>query len=205
VLVAQGWILYASKQYDDAIRCVKLAIERKNDCEGAHYLLGRAYFASGRYQEAGAMADAAFEASGNDYNVYVPILNSLNALGKEDAVRNVRIRRSATLEDHIKRVPEDARARMLLANDYATMGRADDASREAGMAIALRPNEATVLYNAACVFCMLNKKAEALDAITKAWNAGFKDSDWARRDPDLTLIHGEPEFQRLYPASGPGK
>ena len=205
VLVAQGWILYASKQYDDAIRCVKLAIERKNDCEGAHYLLGRAYFASGRYQEAGAMADAAFEASGNDYNVYVPILNSLNALGKEEAVRNVRIRRSATLEDHIKRVPEDARARMLLANDYATMGRADDASREASMAIALRPNEATVLYNAACVFCMLNKKAEALDAIAKAWNAGFKDSDWARRDPDLALIHNEPEFQRLYPASGFGK
>ncbi len=205
VLVAQGWILYASKQYDDAIRCVKLAIDRKNDCEGAHYLLGRAYFASGRYQEAGAMADAAFEASGNDYNVYVPILNSLNALGKEEAVRNVRIRRSTTLEDHIKRVPEDARARMLLANDYATMGRAEDASREANMAIALRPNEATVLYNAACVFCMLNKKAEALDAITKAWNAGFKDSDWARRDPDLALIHGEPEFQRLYPASSTNK
>jgi non-specific serine/threonine protein kinase len=201
VLVAQGWILYASKQYDDAIRCVKLAIERKSDCEGAHYLMGRAFFAAGRYQEAGDMAEAAFEASGNDYNVFVPILNSLKALGKEDAVRNVRTRRSAALEDHIKRVPEDARARMLLAADYAALGRTDDAARETTMAMALRPNEATVLYNAACVFCLLNKKTDALDAITKAWNAGFRDSDWARRDPDLSLIHGESEFQRLYPST----
>jgi hypothetical protein len=22
---------------------------------------------------------------------------------------------------------------------------------------------------------------------------------WARRDPDLSLLHGDPEFERLYP------
>jgi non-specific serine/threonine protein kinase len=36
-------------------------------------------------------------------------------------------------------------------------------------------------------------------ALKKAWDAGFKDADWARRDPDLNLLHGEPEFERLYP------
>ena len=61
-----------------------------------------------------------------------------------------------------------------------------------------------MLYNAACVFCGLEKKAEALDALRKAWNAGFKDSDWARRDPDLALLHGDPEFERLYPEQ-PGR
>ncbi len=75
----------------------------------------------------------------------------------------------------------------------------EDATREINLAIALRPNEATVLYNAACAFCLLNKKAEALAAITKAWNSGFKDADRARRDPDLALIHSEPGFERLYP------
>ena len=63
----------------------------------------------------------------------------------------------------------------------------------------LRPNEARVLYNAACTFCLLDKKAEALEALRKAWSAGFKDADWARRDPDLALLHGDPEFERLYP------
>lgn len=69
--------------------------------------------------------------------------------------------------------------------------------------MALRPTEATVLYNIACAYCYLSKKSEALDALTKAWNAGFKDADWARRDPDLALLHGEPEFDRLYPAPKP--
>ncbi len=32
-----------------------------------------------------------------------------------------------------------------------------------------------------------------------AWDAGFKDPAWARRDPDLELLHGDPEFDRLYP------
>jgi len=199
VLVAQAWILYASQQYDDAIRCVQQAIQRKRDCEGAHYLMGRALFASGRYQELANIAEDALEASGGDYNVYVPISNALGALGKEEALRNLRLRAIQALEDHLKRVPEDARARTLLAVNYATMGRVDDAVREANLALALRPTEATVLYNIACGFCMLNKKTEALEALTKSWNAGFKDADWARRDPELVLLHGDPEFERLYP------
>jgi hypothetical protein len=79
------------------------------------------------------------------------------------------------------------------------------AEREASLAISLRPNEAIVLYNAACVFCQLGKKAEALAAVQKAWDAGFRDPDWARRDPDLALLHGEPEFERLYPAAAGGE
>ena len=45
----------------------------------------------------------------------------------------------------------------------------------------------------------MNRKAEALDALAKAWRNGFKDADWARRDPDLAILSGEPEFERLYP------
>ncbi|MFQ5767099.1 MAG: hypothetical protein ACE5ID_03840 [Acidobacteriota bacterium] len=45
----------------------------------------------------------------------------------------------------------------------------------------------------------MNKKPEAMEAIKKAWEAGFKDADWARRDPDLALLHDDQEFNRLYP------
>ena len=41
---------------------------------------------------------------------------------------------------------------------------------------------------------------EALETLKKAWEAGFKDVEWARRDPDLALLHGDAEFERLYPA-----
>jgi len=199
VQVAQAWILYANGKYGEAVAVVQKAIDRKRDCEGAYYILGRTLFASGRYQEVANIADAAVEASGDDYNIYVPIVNALGALGKEEALRNLRQQRIAALERHIHQVPEDARARILLAADYAKTNRLDEAVRETNLAITLRPNEATVLYNAACAFCEMNRKPEALAVLRKAWEAGFKDPDWARRDPDLALLHGDPEFERLYP------
>ncbi len=199
VLIANAWVLYAGNQYEDAIRRAYQAIGRKRDCEGAYYLLGRAMFSAGRYQEAANLAEEAIAASGEDYNVYGPIMNSLKALGKNDAYRNLVLRHIVVLEKHLGPVPEDARARVLLAIDYVAIGRSEDAMREADLAMALRPNEATVLYNLACLFCALNKKPEAMDTLRKAWQAGFRESDWARRDLDLALLHGDPEFERLYP------
>jgi serine/threonine protein kinase/tetratricopeptide (TPR) repeat protein len=199
VQVSQAWVLYATELHDEAVRMVQKAIERKHDCEGAYYLLCRALFSAGRYQEVAEVAEAAIDASGEDYNVYVPIINALGALGKEETRKNLQQRRVAALENHIKQVPEDARARILLAGDYADLNRVEDAMREISLAITLRANEASILYNAACTYALLKKKPEALDALKKAWEEGFKDAVWARRDPDLASLHGEPEFERMYP------
>ena len=129
----------------------------------------------------------------------MPIVNALGALGKEEAKRNWVQRRIAAFENHLKQVPEDARARVLLGSDYAKLGRSDDALRELNLAVTLRANEASILYNAACLYCALGRKQEALETLRKSWEAGFKDSSWARRDPDLAALHDDPEFNRLYP------
>ncbi|MGA7886611.1 MAG: protein kinase [Acidobacteriaceae bacterium] len=199
VQVSQAWVLYAAELHDEAVRMVKKAIERKRDCEGAYYLLCRALFAAGRYQEVLDVAETAIEASGEDYNVYVPIVNSMGALGKKEGEGNMIQRRIAAFENHLKQVPEDARARILLGSDYAHLGRTDDALRELNLAVTLRANEASILYNAACLYCALDRKAEAVDTLRKAWEAGFRDAVWARRDPDLAVLHDDPEFNRLYP------
>jgi non-specific serine/threonine protein kinase len=198
--VGRGWVFYANRQYDEAVTEGRMAIAQKPDCEGAYYMMGRALFAAGRYQEILEIADEAVRVSGSDYNIYVPITNALKALGKSEAQRHMNVRRSEALESHLREVPDDARARMQLAITFASLDRADDAMREANLATVLRPNEPTVLYNAACTFCMLARKTDALQALKKAWDAGFKDAVWARRDPDLAILHGEPEFERLYPA-----
>jgi non-specific serine/threonine protein kinase len=119
--IANAWVLYAGNQYDDAIRTAYQAIGRKRDCEGAYYLLGRAMFSAGRFQDVVSMAEDAIEASGEDYNVYGPIMNALGALGKDEAKRNLAQRRIVALEKHLKPVPEDARARVLLAVDYVAI------------------------------------------------------------------------------------
>src|ERR1700728_2340454 len=94
VQVSQAWVLYATELHDEAVRMVQKAIERRRDCEGAYYLLCRALFAAGRYQEVLDVAETAIEASGEDYNVYVPIVNSIGALGKSEGERNMIQRRT---------------------------------------------------------------------------------------------------------------
>jgi serine/threonine protein kinase len=199
VQVSQAWVLYAAGLYDEAVRMVKKAIERKRDCEGAYYLLFRGLFAAGRCQEVVDLSESAIEASGEDYNVYVPILNSLGSLERDDLSLNMTRRFAGALENHLKQVPEDARARVLLGANYARLSREQDALRELQMAVTLRADESSILYNAACTYCRLNRKVEALDALRKAWDAGSRDPVWTRRDPDLQLLHGDPEFERLYP------
>ena len=105
VQVSQAWVLYATDLHDEAVRMVQKAIERKRDCEGAYYLLCRALFSAGRYREVADAADAALEASGEDYNVYVPILNALGALGKEEVRKNIQLRRWRRLKTTSSRFP----------------------------------------------------------------------------------------------------
>jgi non-specific serine/threonine protein kinase len=123
----------------------------------------------------------------------------MGALGKQEEERNMIQRRIGALENHLKQVPEDARARILLGGDYARLGRTEDALRELKMAATLRANEALILYNAACLYCVLDRKAEALDSLSKAWEVGYRDAIWARRDPDLLILHEDPEFNRMFP------
>ena len=199
IRMAEAWILYAEEKYDLAILRVRQAIGQRPDVEGGYHLLGRVLFAAGKYQEVADMVEAAVADAGEDYNIYVPITNAFEVLGKKDAARNITQQSMQVLEAHLRKFPEDARARVLLAANYAGVERADDAVRELSLAMAMRSNAATVLYNAACTYGRLHRKPEAIEALKKAWGAGWQDGGWARRDPDLAILHGDPEFERLYP------
>jgi serine/threonine protein kinase/tetratricopeptide (TPR) repeat protein len=204
VRVAEAWVLHSEGKNAEAQAIVRKVVASKPDCEGAYYLLGRSLFSSGNYQELADTADAAIEASGEDYSVFVPILNALNALGKEDQARNVLQRAIQIMESQIAKVPEDARARSLLSNYYSQIGRREDAIREMQFAVALRPTDPTMHYNTACTYCGLGMGAEAIESLKQAWKFGYRDSVWVRRDPDLTTLHGDPEFEKLYPEEPAG-
>jgi tetratricopeptide (TPR) repeat protein len=196
-LAARAWLSSAQKKYEEAIQYAQQAIERKSDCEGAYSILGRAYFASGRFHEAAALVDRALLANGDDYNVYIPLFNSLGALGQKEIAQRLRERQTRALEQQLESVPEDVRARMLLAANYADAGNKDDAIRQLQTAVTLRPGDSNVLYNAACTYALLQKKVEALDMLRNAMKAGWSNLDWVARDPDLVSLHDDPEFQRL--------
>ena len=198
-LVAHARISYSQHQHEEAIQLAKRAIQLKPDCEGVYNVLGRAYFASGRFQEAADLAEKAIEANGDDYNVYVPLTNALERLGQVELLKRYREMEMRMLERQLELVPEDVRARSLLAADYANMGRMDDAGRHLEMAVALRPNDSNVLYNAACTYGVLGDRTAALDLLRRSLAAGYANFDWPHQDPDLNLLHSDPDFLKLFP------
>ncbi|MCI0355343.1 MAG: protein kinase [Acidobacteria bacterium] len=203
ILVARGRVAYGLKRYEDAARYALQAIQRKPNCDAAYDVLGRAYFASDRFEEAAAIAERALEANGDDYNVYIPFELCLERLGRKEEALKLAERHSRALEQQLELVPEDVRARMLLANRCAGLGRTEDAIRELQIAVTMRPKDSNILYNAACTYGILQKKAEALALLKRAIEAGNRNVDWIARDPDLECLHDDPEFEALVGNSPP--
>jgi serine/threonine protein kinase/Flp pilus assembly protein TadD len=197
VAAARARVFYAERKYDDAVRYAQLAIERKADCEHAYNTLGRAYFATGRFEEVAALASHALEANGDDYNTYLPFRNAFTRLGRAKDVEKLRERLVSVLRLQLEQVPEDVRARILLAAELAETGDVDETQRHLQMAIALRPNDTNVLYNAACTYGILKKKQEALETLKKAIECGYGNLEWIKQDPDLLLLRDDAEFQKL--------
>jgi Flp pilus assembly protein TadD len=129
--------------------------------------------------------------------VPIPYINAVLALGEEQFATRLCERHVRVLEQQIDMVPEDARARMLLAARYGGLGRKNDACHHLEKAVAMRPNDPNTLYNAACTYGNLQMKQEALTMIVRSVETGFTDNEWISRDPDLACLHGDPEFERL--------
>jgi serine/threonine protein kinase/Tfp pilus assembly protein PilF len=198
VLVAHARIFYAQKKYDEAALLARRAIERTPDCEGSWNILGRAYFASGRFEEAAALTERAIEANGDDYNTYIPYNQAVERLGRKKEAENLRVRMIKVLRQQLELVPEDVRARILLSSNLAYFKQDEDESiRHLQTAVALRPDDANTLYNAACTYGVLGKKAEALETLKKSFAAGYGNRHWAAKDSDLDCLHQDPEFQKL--------
>jgi Flp pilus assembly protein TadD len=84
-----------------------------------------------------------------------------------------------------------------LSSGLAEAGEVDESIRHLQTAVALRPNDPNILYNAACTYGVLTRKAEALATLKKAICAGWGNPNWAARDADLDCLHDDPEFRKL--------
>jgi serine/threonine protein kinase/tetratricopeptide (TPR) repeat protein len=197
VMVARARLFYAQKKYDECALMARRAIERKPDCDGSWNILGRALMTSNRYKEAAELVEKALEANGDDYNVYVPYMLCMERIGLKKEAGVMRERMSKVLRQQLELVPEDVRARILLATNLASVGEADESMRHLQTAVVLRPKDGNTLYNAACTYGVLGKKPEALETLKKAIAAGYGNLNWAARDTDLDCLHDDPEFRAI--------
>src|SRR6185437_2350578 len=104
---------------------------------------------------------------------------------RKKEAESLRQRMCNVLRQQLELVPEDVRARILLSSSLAYDQDADESIRHLQTAVALRPGDSNILYNAACTYGVLGKKAEALETIKRAFAVGYGNWIWrhhVRRD-----------------------
>ncbi len=62
--------------------------------------------------------------------------------------------------------------------------------------------EGAALYDLACIQALNGDLQQALDSLESAFQRGFDDYRWARRDPDLAPLSGTPRLTSILTTYG---
>jgi len=91
-------------------------------------------------------------------------------------------------EGVLRRNPSDREVIELLGGLYTKEGRVDEGLRMDRRLVRLVPDSPIAHYNLACSLALKRRKADAVRALRRAVETGYRDLDWLREDPDLASL-----------------
>lgn len=161
------------------------------------------YMALDRYEEARVVLEPFVAAHPEAYGVVSYLASTYEALGlTEEAIRMHQQARESEIE-HLRKTPDDALARAFLAISLIRDGQIEQGIAQAELARTIAPNDGRLRYNVACAFAVAGQKERAMDELKGALNVvADYITDWPVRDPDLAILHDDPEFIRLFGKAG---
>lgn len=100
-------------------------------------------------------------------------------------------------EKILKRCPDYAEVVEILGGLYTRQGRIDEGLKMDRKLVRLQPENANAHYNLACSLALKRRNREALQALNKAVELGYNDSEWLLQDPDLENLKRYSDFEKL--------
>jgi tetratricopeptide (TPR) repeat protein len=101
------------------------------------------------------------------------------------------------LENIARRLPEDIEVLRALADLYTKTGDYIEGLRIDERLSQLCSEEPLVWYNLGCSLSLVERKDDALDALSRALELGYDDYEWMKKDGDLTVLRGDPRFESM--------
>jgi tetratricopeptide (TPR) repeat protein len=101
------------------------------------------------------------------------------------------------LERLALRLPQDDEVLKVLGDIYTRVGRFEKGLEIDHRLAALCPDDSMVWYNLGCSLALLEKRDEALKALSRAVTLGYEDHEWMIRDDDLRSLREERAFKTL--------
>jgi non-specific serine/threonine protein kinase len=191
-------VAYALKQnFDEAQKEFEAAIRLDPKLYEAYYFYARTTFQRGDLAKAAELYEQAAKLNPDDYQAVSLLAGVYNGLGWAAQANAAQQRALQLTEKHIDRHPDDPRALYLGAGMNARLGDHVKGLDWARRALAIDPEEASILYNVACVYAILGRTEDALDCLQKVMEYGVFYKNWAAKDSDLDSLRSDPRFQAL--------
>jgi TolB-like protein/Flp pilus assembly protein TadD len=195
--LSRGLALFVRHEFDSAERHLHRAIELDPRRYDPHYIYGRLCFAGGRMSEAAEHYREACSIVPEAYASWYLLGMCYRRLGEEGKSRRANLECIEAVKRTVRVHPDDTRAWTMGAAALVDMGEPERAARWVSRALLVDSEEPIIQYNAACVYLSLGRNEDALKCLEASVGQGGLSGDWAKNDPDLDPLRGDPRFEAL--------
>jgi serine/threonine protein kinase/Flp pilus assembly protein TadD len=195
---AAGGLAFAlKKDFNHAQLEFEAAIRLDPKLYEAYYFYARTSFQRGDLVKAAELYEQASKLNPDDYQAVSLLAAVYHGLGRPKEAAATERRALQLTEKHIDSHPDDPRALYLGAGILARLGERGKSYDWARRALAIDPEETSILYNVACVYALLGRSEDSLSCLGKVMEHGTFYKNWAAKDSDLDSLRSDPHFQAL--------
>ena len=195
---AAGGLTFAlRKNFDQAQYEFEAAIRLDPKLYEAYYFYARTSFQRGDLTKAAELYEHAAKINPDDYQAVSLLVTVYHGLGRALEAAATEKRALQLTERHIEIHPDDPRALYFGAGILARTGDQGRSLDWARRALAIDPEETSILYNVACVYALLGRSEDALSCLGKVMEHGTFYKNWAAKDSDLDSLRSDPRFHAL--------
>jgi adenylate cyclase len=200
---AKARALTQNARFDEALREIEVALRLDPEAYEANNAAARWNYAMRRFAEAIPYLEKASTSMETDYLAASRLVSCYKAIGDIEGTRRTAQLTVARTEKIVAREPDNGSALGAGVLALAVLGEVERAKEWADRALLLDPDNIHLRYDLACTHVELGDFGTALDLLAPALekSAHIEFLSWAKLDPDLDAIRGEPRFEAMLAAA----
>ena len=195
---ARGMAYFNLGQTGEAVTSFERALELDPNNFDANLAYARFSVIEGELERAVMLFKRALESQPDDCQAPLLLDSVLRKLGRIDEAVKYSWLGIKRAEESIRAHPENSRPAQLGSATLAALGEKDRAMDWLSRAMAIDPNDANCIYNAACTYAQMGEPERAVELLER-WclEAGNEWTGWVEHDTDLDPIRDDPRFKDL--------
>jgi len=195
--VAHANVLSQLGRAEEADRSFRRATELAPGLRDAWYYYARFLFSAQRFAESARAYEECARRDRDDYDALTLLAMPYERMGDKRKVRAARERALAAADRVLENSPDDVRALYFSAGALINLGQRQKGIERLEQAVALKPHDFAVLYNAACGFAYAGDLERSLDLLDRAVDTGRGFRAWIEADPDLDPVRDSPRYRQI--------